>query len=335
MEDDSYGFCNDLAPEAVKVLDRQGLESFERDVRTRLDAAFAKLKGKPAGELDYECRRWGEILKTIYAGQRNIPKYVELATSMEVTSADCEAIATMLQARRRPSDALSWVERGLKIEKPPAWRHTSGYKLSGMRRALLAKLGRGGEALDSAWVAFGAHPGEFTYEELVRFVPKAERGAWHERAMAVAEQGDLGSFIGLCLKAREINRLAERLDRARDTEIEGISHYVTEPAAGRLAPAHPGTAAKVFAAMCVRIIDAGKSKYYYEALLNLENARACYERAGLDAQWKALAAVIRRVHYRKTGFMPGFERIASGKWNSPEPTFPERAQGNRARRGKV
>ena len=33
MEDDSYGFCNDLVPSAVKVLNRAGLESFEREVR--------------------------------------------------------------------------------------------------------------------------------------------------------------------------------------------------------------------------------------------------------------------------------------------------------------
>ncbi|MGI8745728.1 MAG: DUF6880 family protein [Bryobacteraceae bacterium] len=335
MDDDSYGFCNDLAPQAVKVLDRPGLESFERDVRARLDAALDKQQRKPAAGRDYDSQRWGEILKTIYTQQRNIPKYVELATRTEVTPVDCEAIATMLQARRRLNDALSWVERGLKIQKPGAFGIGAGYKLSGMRRALLTKLGRGGEALDSAWAEFEAHPGELTYDELFRFVPKAERGAWHERAMAVAGQGELACFIELCLKAKEFGRLAERLDRASDTQIEGISHYVTEPAAERLAAAHPGTAAKVFAALCVRILDAGKSKYYYEALSNLEKARNCYERAGLHAQWTALAAEIRRAHCRKTGFMPGFERIVAGKWRSLEPSFLERAKGHWARRART
>ncbi len=169
------------------------------------------------------------------------------------------------------------------------------------------------EALDSAWAGFQAQPGKFTYEELVRYVPKAEREAWHEKAMDAAEQGDLDSVIELWLAAKETGRLVERLERASDSQLESLSHYVTEPVAERLAKTHPGVAAKVFRALCMRIVDAGKSNYYFEALSNLEKARNCYQRAGLDAQWQALIAQIRREHRRKSGFMPGFERIVKGK----------------------
>jgi uncharacterized Zn finger protein len=57
----------------------------------------------------------------------------------------------------------------------------------------------------------------------------------------------------------------------------------------------------------MRIVDAGKSNYYYAALSNLEKAKICYQKAGLDAQWQALIAEIRPEHRRKSGFMPGFE----------------------------
>jgi hypothetical protein len=60
----------------------------------------------------------------------------------------------MFQARRKPNDALAWVERGLAIEKRNAFGGGATYKLGAMRRALLVKLGRGGEALDSAWAQF-------------------------------------------------------------------------------------------------------------------------------------------------------------------------------------
>ena len=93
---------------------------------------------------------------------------------------------------------------------------------------------------------------------------------------------------------RKPEELAERLERTSDAKIEGLSHYVTEPAAERLAKTHPRVAAKVFRALCIRIIDAGKSKYYDEALANLEKAKNCYQRAGLDAQWQALIAEIHR-----------------------------------------
>ena len=189
MDDDPYGFCNDLGREAVKVLDKPGLEAFEREVRARFDAAALSARsGKQDPERDYASRHWGEMLRAVYAQQRAIQKYIDLTAGTGITQADCEAIATLFQAKRRLNDALSWVERGLKIEKRSAFEYSAGDKLSEMRRVLLTKLGRGGEALDSAWAEFQADPSKFTYEELLRYVPKAERGAWHEKAMAAAEE---------------------------------------------------------------------------------------------------------------------------------------------------
>jgi hypothetical protein len=333
MDDDPYGFCNDLGRDAVKVLDRAGLKAFEQEVRARFDQASAAIDKREDRVRNYECQRWGEILKSIYSQQRDIEKYFDLTAQTELNETDCEAIAAMYQEKRKLADALAWVERGLKTDTRSGLERRVGIKLGEMRRALLVKLGRGGEALDSAWEEFQAHPGKFTYEELMRYVPNVERGPWHERAMEASEKGDLDSLIELWLGAKEIARLAKRLDCASNTQLESLSHYVTEPAAERLARTHPGVAAKVFRALGVRIIDAGLSKYYYAALSNLERARTCYQRAGLDQQWEALVAEIRRDHHRKTGFMPGFERIVAGAGPSREPSFLDRARGRWAKGG--
>lgn len=241
MDDDDYGFCNDLERAAVKVLDRAGLEAFEREVRARFDTECATLaKGKrPVPNPDYARDHWSGMLRAIYSEQRNIEKYLDLTSRTGLTQADCEAIATMFQAKRKPNDALAWVEQGIQMDKPDAFQRGAGDKLAEMRRALLAKLGRGNETLDSAWAEFQAHPDKTTYDELIRYVPKAERGAWHEKAMAASEQGDLGSLIELWLGAKEIDRLAARLERTSDTQLEGLSHYLTEAAAWRLAKTHP------------------------------------------------------------------------------------------------
>jgi hypothetical protein len=338
MDGDSYGFCNDLELSAVKVLDKAGLEAFESEVRTRFDkerAAHNQLKCPVASNTNYARDRWSAMLKAVYSQRRDVGKYIELTSQTGLTQADCEAIATMFQARRKPAEALAWAERGIAIEKPNAFGRGVSYKLGEMRRALLASLGRGGEALNSAWAEFEAQPGKFTYEELFRYVPKAERGAWHKKAMDAADQGDLDSVIELWLGAKEIERLAERLDRTSDSKLESLSHYVTEPAAERLARSHPGIAAKVFRALCMRIIDAGKSRYYHEALANIEKAKICYQRAGLDIQWQALIAKILRDHHRKSGFMPGFERIVRGAGRSKDPSFLDRARERRASRTKA
>jgi hypothetical protein len=334
MDDDDYGFCNDLGRDAVKVLDRAGLASFEQEVQVRFEAACAAAGKRDDRVRNYDCDRWGQILRSIYTQQRSFRKYLDLTARTELTQADCEAIATIFQAKRKPNDALAWIERGIQMDKPDDFR-SGAVRLAEMRRALLVKLDRGGEALDSAWEEFQAHPGKFTYEELMRFAPKAERGTWHERAMTASEKGELGSLIELWLGAKEIGRLAERLDCASNAQLESLSHYVTEPAAGRLARTHPGVAAKVFRALCVRILDAGKSKYYYAALSHLEEARKCYQEAGLDEQWKALVAEIRREHHRKSGFMPGLEAIVAGRRARMEPSFLDRARGRWAKQGKV
>jgi hypothetical protein len=91
-----------------------------------------------------------------------------------------------------------------------------------MRRTLLANLDHGGQALDSAWAEFQVDPGKFTYEELIRYVPKANRAAWHERAM-IAPSRATRIRLSSCgwLSAKEIGRLVERLDPARNSESEG------------------------------------------------------------------------------------------------------------------
>ena len=338
MEEDSYGFCNDLELSAVKVLDRTGLEAFEREVRARFDKACAaqdERKRQREPNPNYYVDHWAAMLKAIYSRKRDVGKYIDLTAQAGLTRNDCGAIAEMLQSKRKPIDALGWVERGLGIGERNTFGHGRSHQLGEMRRALLVKVGRGDAALESAWAEFKAHPGEFTYEELIRYVPRAERGAWHEKAMEASAQGDLNSVIELWLGAKEIGRLAARLDRANDSELEHLSHYVTEPAAERLKKTHPGVAAKVFRAVCMRIVDAGKSKYYDEALSNLEKAKSCYQSAGLDAQWQKLVAEIRRVHSRKSGFMPGLERIVRGKGPSEQPSFLDQARQRWESRAKI
>jgi hypothetical protein len=84
MENDPYGFASTLEGDAVKVMSKDGLAAFERQVRARLEARDAveqpsdhALRRDPA----YLLRRWGEILRAIYARQRDVRAYVALCRS--------------------------------------------------------------------------------------------------------------------------------------------------------------------------------------------------------------------------------------------------------------
>jgi len=105
-----------------------------------------------------------------------------------------------------------------------------------------------------------------------------------------------------------------------------VSHYATEPAAKKLEKTHPGLAARLWRAQGMRIVEAGKSKYYDAAVSNFERARKCFARAGLAAEWEQTVRQVRADHRRKTGFLSGFEAVAAGAGQKKQPSFLERAK---------
>lgn len=320
VENDPYGFADDVDEQAMQVMDAAGLAAFERAAKARLKAA-ARRRNKSRGADNL----WAGFLRTIYTHRRDVDAYVALCEQTALSDEDCSTLATMLKGQGKPSEALAWVERGLALGKQRPFP-SANRQLVDMRRGLLVQLGRGNDAIEEAWAEFREYPDKFRYEELMRFVPKAKRTAWHEKAMKAAERADLDSAIDLLLESKETARLVQRLEAASDAALEEISHYVTEPAAKHLAKTHPGVAARVFRALGMRILKARKSNYYDAALSNLEATKRCYERAHLQPQWNLVVEEVRREHLRKRSFMSGFERIAAGHGRTKEPSPLDRAR---------
>jgi hypothetical protein len=329
MESDPYGFCLNLERDAAKVLNKTALAALIKNVRERFDQAGAT-KADPGGSLPREAanarRRWGDALRTLYQAQKNIEAYLALTRETGLTAADCHALATVLVARRKTEDALTWVERGIKLAKQAPNTSMAEYELSKLKRVLLAKLGRGGEALHDAWAAYREHPDKYTYADVMKHVPKAERAAWHAKAMEAATGSDLDSLIDLLLETKELERLADLVRRNEDEALESLSHHTTEPAAKRLEKVHPEVAARLWCAQGMRIVNAKKSKYYDAALANFERARHCFERAGLADEWQRIVQQVQLDHYRKVGFMAGFGELVAGSGPSRRPSFLQRAK---------
>ena len=154
MDDDPYALCYDIEKDASKAFDKAGLAAFERQIRTRFEAAATAkpAEGKaPGHESEYRRRRGSEILRTIYLAQRNLAAYIALTTQTGLTAKDCHALATILVTRRKPDEALVWAERGISLDREnPRGRTTAGYELTGLHRELLTRLGRGNEAIEAA-----------------------------------------------------------------------------------------------------------------------------------------------------------------------------------------
>jgi hypothetical protein len=334
LEEDPYGFCHDLDREIVKVLNKKGRDAFIQQIRSKFESSLSQ-NDKEKRFPGYARRKWGGVLKTLLAGQRNPEAYIALCEQTELGAKDCKTIAEMYRSRRRPEDALSWVERGLEIARLGKRNSYEEHELRDLKRALLAELGRTGDALQSAWSEFQSYPSTFTYKELMRYVPAKEKTAWRRRAMEASEKGDLSSQIELWIEIRESDKLLSRLRRATDKELEDLSHYRTGPLARKLERPHPAISARLYRALCMRIVNAGKSKYYDAALDNIDHAKRCYAKAGLDADWQAVVADVRKRHFRKKGFMVGFENIVAGAPKLVDSPFLERAKARWPRKSEL
>jgi hypothetical protein len=318
MDDDPYAFCCQIEKDAVAAFNKAGLAAFEKQVRKRFEA----VSGEPSG---YPGRRWSEVLRAIYYGQRNIPAYVALAEQSGLKAKDCLAVAKLL-AGQKPNQALAWVQRGRALDRESQFRYSAAYDLDRIHRQLLTKVGRKKEALEAAWADFREHPSKFTYDELMKFVPKVERQEWQEKALTAAKGEDLYSLLELFVETRAMERLADLVSGSTDEALEHVSHYATEPAAKKLEKGRPDLAARLWRAQGMRIVDAKKSKYYDAALSNFERARDCYQRAGLAAQWEETVGRVRAAHHRKAGFISEFEFLVAGARRAEKPSFLQRAK---------
>jgi tetratricopeptide (TPR) repeat protein len=335
IDDDPYGFCSGIEKDVAKAFDKAGLAAFEKLIRARFDAAATAIPtadGTAPDRREYQRRRWSEVLRALYVQQRALTAYISLAEESGLTAADCLAVARLLAGRRKPQDALTWIERGIDLDQKIPHGSTAAFDLARLKRDVLTRLGRGSEALDAAWADFRKHPGKYTYDDLMKFVPRGDRATWHDRAIAAALGADLHSLIELLIATKEIARLAELVQRSTETDLEDLSHYVSEPAAKKLEKTVPAAAAWLWRAQGMRIIAAKKSKYYHAALANFERAKRCYERAGLTTDWDNTVSQARAEHHRKTGFMSGFEELVRGSGPSDQPSFLARAKARWVRR---
>ncbi|MDN5861273.1 MAG: hypothetical protein L0H84_21935 [Pseudonocardia sp.] len=325
MEEDPYGFCHRLDEHAVSVLDATGLAALIAQIRAGFDAAGRATPA--AGEPGSGRRRWAGVLRTLYAAQRDVDAYVELAEQTGLTAKDCHTLAEMLAAGDESDRALTWVEHGIDLDKSTTHGSSAGHDLAELKPRLLIRLGRVDEAHDTAWALYREHPSRYAYDQLMTFAPDGHRPAWHDQAIDVAMAADtyLPSVIDLLLHTRETERLAELIARSTDTALDGAGHSGARPAAEALQAAHPSQAARLWRAQGMRILAAKKSKHYDAALRHFESAKHCYEAAAQPESWQRLVEQVREQHGRKYSFMPGFDQVVAGSGPSRRPGFLEQA----------
>jgi uncharacterized Zn finger protein len=316
MDNDNYGFCFEIERNMVKVLNKRSMRLFEATIKSRFEKAYAtdlQKKHKRVSDCSWEVRKNVSILKVIYVESKDTSAYLALCEKTGTTPRDCENIANIYKVKRKYQEALSWVKKGLKLEKKERWGNQSGFGLTGLQQDLLNKLGRREDAFALAWAEFKKHPSSFAYETLMKFVDAKNVKLWHEKALEKAKDSSLSGFIDICVKTKEWDKLADHICSIDIEELEELSHYTTEKAAKGLTKIHGLAAAKVYSALGMRILKKGKSNYYQYALEHFSKVQKLYGKAGRDQLWMDLVERVRRDHYRKYSFIPHFEKIVAGR----------------------
>jgi len=329
MDRDEYGFCFDIEADVALALDKDGFALLRKHLEDRFESAFApfaKDEGRFIHDYPTAVRMQARSLKAIYVARRTVRPYIALCERTMASPKDCENIARLYKARGRPAEAMAWVERGMAMANTRRWGNEDSHSLEGLKRELLNKVGRKDDALQSAWSEFTKLPSTFAYEELMRYVPRKDRSQWHRKAMVAAKDAEMAQFMDLCVETRELDLLAERIDAADAAELENISHYFTEKAAVALPRSHGLSAAKLRCAMAMRVLGAGKSKYYPHALEHLRAAKKLYTKGGQDQAWQSVVARVHEDHARKYSFMPSFEEIVAGGNRPAVESFEARAR---------
>jgi tetratricopeptide (TPR) repeat protein len=219
MKNDNYGFCHRIEQEVVKVLDQEGKRLFISHLHGLLEKAMPRATSTPAKAIfDYEngVRLPAMALKEIYESLGDVPAYALMCGTLGLSPRDCERLAEMEKSRKRWAKALEWVEKGIALKPTRNWHNEDSSSLACLKPEILRKLGRKQDALASAWADFQEDPNDLSYAELMRYVPRGEKSAWHERAMAGTDKAGLGDFLALCVKAQEWQRFAgESIRRSR------------------------------------------------------------------------------------------------------------------------
>ena len=323
IDNDDYGLCFGIEKEVVKVLHRKELSLFEKLIHSRFEDALSSGKSKSQQAVDnfsYDIRHNADILKVIYSAKKDIDSYFALCDKVGMTPQDCEVIAKIYTSSKQWKEALSFVNKGLSLEKEGSRPNQSSYELSGMKRELLSKLGHKDEALMTAWTDFKEAPSEYSYKELMKYTPKKEVKEWHNKAIMEAKKRSLPAFIKICTITKEWDILAEHILQVKHHELESIGHYTTGETAKKLSKNYPMAAAKLFRAMGIRILNSKKSKYYHHAIDHFQEAKDLYRKSQLEEEWISVVEGVRKDHYRKYSFIGDFEKIVKGHISKP-PSF--------------
>lgn len=283
------------------------LDALERLIADRL----RQLNESDEGELTWSPqsrsearRRYPEVLKEISRIRADSDAFADLLEQLGPTVDDCQTVAEIKAEEGELEAALEWTQRGIRLDASSGRSSFARDKLDHLRLQLLQDLERCEEAVEEAWKSFRRSSNASQYKTLLDVVPVEERDSWRERALDTMLAGGMSwAYLRICSDEGDVDRLASFVAEHSREKLQQINHKVAEPVAKALEDEQPALAAKVYAAQGLRIVDAGKSKYYDEAVDYFSGARRLWMAVGNEEAWEQFIERVDDEHSRKYKLM--------------------------------
>lgn len=309
LEHSDYGLEDHLISAMAEALGEEGLAVIEETIQPHYEARRARLRPKTRDSgFDEELFRWRAALQEVADARNDVDHYIQLCRDGNVTAKDCLEIAKRLKLAGRLEEALAMVERGLKLEP---FRGLEELELPQLRIDLLVALGQTEKAQQAAWDEFRRCPHTEALDRWLNLSPKDQHTGLRRKAVEhVLSDGELSEAIEICLRERELPRLAERILK-QPKEVRGWDYGTLLPAAKALEPVKPEASILIYRHLAFHILHEKHSQAYHHALDYFRALRRLYAKLGQSAKWQKLAARVKTAHKRKYSFMKPFEQLCT------------------------
>lgn len=311
-QNDDYCLC--IAPgEAAKAMDSTSRKIYKKHLLEKFEQSFAKEPQKHSvdfAQLSWNTRKSASALKDVYCVTKDSHAYIKLCEKLETSPSDCENIANIFKEKRKYDAALQWIEKGITQGQKRDWRNQYSYALEGMKIELLAKVGRKQESTRLVWQKFQDYPCDTYYDELMKYIPNDQKAQWRKKAIKVACGSTLDDgIIRLLSDLKEFEKLAQLIVKSDETILENLFYYDAVNVAEKLEEKHKKAAAKLYLALTMNIVKAGRSKAYKYALKYCEKLKILYGETKQQRHWDELVDYLQGQHGRKYSLMDGLEKV--------------------------
>jgi uncharacterized Zn finger protein len=221
-----------------------------------------------------------------------VAEAVDYGLEQLTTTEGAQVLAKALRERGELEPALEIAEHGLTLEGRKA-------PLASWLRDLAAGMGRPGQALSAARVAFEE---EVSLAAYLRVRELAGEG-W---AAAQPELLDRARKVTSYYREGPVDILLHEglIEDAIAVVNEGASHMLVERVVDAAMESHPDWVIQACRGQAEAIMDGGKAQYYDAAARWLGRARTAYRATGREGEWQEYLSELLRDHARKHKLLP-------------------------------